>query len=99
MTPEASSAPHKGGGWGRGEVLKVIGLDHVVLPSTDIERSLAWYCDKLGLEPVRVDEWRRGEVFFPSVRVSSEVILDLFPAEPPVKTVDHVCLVVEPTDL
>ena len=26
--------------------------------------------DRLGLELVRVDEWRRGEVLFPSVRVS-----------------------------
>ena len=62
--------------------MKVVGFDHVVVNSADIERSLAWYCDKLGLEPERVDEWRRGQVFFPSVRVNAETIIDLFPVAP-----------------
>ncbi len=55
--------------------VKVVGFDHVVVNSADVERSLAWYCDELGLEAVRVDEWRRGEVLFPSVRVSRETII------------------------
>ena len=33
--------------------------------------SLAFYVDALGLAPVRVDEWRAGEVLFPSVRVDA----------------------------
>ena len=40
-------------------LVKVIGLDHVVLRCADIEKSLAFYCDTLGLEPERVEEWRR----------------------------------------
>ena len=49
--------------------VKVVGFDHVVVNTLNAEAMLAFYCDELGLEPVRVDEWRRGEVLFPSVRV------------------------------
>jgi catechol 2,3-dioxygenase-like lactoylglutathione lyase family enzyme len=79
--------------------LRVTGLDHVVLNVADVERSLGFYVDELGLEPVRVDEWRRGEIFFPSVRVDRTTIIDLLATEPTGRNVDHVCLVVEPTDL
>jgi catechol 2,3-dioxygenase-like lactoylglutathione lyase family enzyme len=47
--------------------LRVQGFDHLVLRCTDVEATLASYSDVLGLEPVRVDEWRREEVFFPPV--------------------------------
>jgi catechol 2,3-dioxygenase-like lactoylglutathione lyase family enzyme len=79
--------------------VRVNGFDHIVLLSSDIERSLAFYCDQLGMEPERVEEWRRGEVFFPSVRVADGTVIDVFPGEPAGKNVDHYCLVVEPTDL
>jgi catechol 2,3-dioxygenase-like lactoylglutathione lyase family enzyme len=75
------------------------GLDHVVINTPDIVRSIAWYCDKLGLAPVRLEEWRRGEVFFPSVRVNAETIIDIFPADRTGQNVDHFCLVIEPADL
>jgi catechol 2,3-dioxygenase-like lactoylglutathione lyase family enzyme len=78
---------------------KVIGLDHVVILAADVERSLAWYCDVLGLAGERVEEWRRGEVLFPSVRVSDDTIIDLLQGEPSGTNVDHLCLVVEPEDL
>lgn len=80
-------------------MVHVTGLDHLVIRSADVERSLAWYCDELGLEPVRVDEWRRGEVLFPSVRIDERTIIDVLAAERSGENVDHVCLVVEPTDL
>jgi catechol 2,3-dioxygenase-like lactoylglutathione lyase family enzyme len=79
--------------------VKVVGFDHVVVNSTDIERSIAWYCDVLGCEPVRVEEWRRGEVLFPSARVNETTIIDLFPAERSGENVNHFCLVIEPADL
>ena len=79
--------------------LRVTGVDHVVIMSADIERSLTFYVDQLGLEPVRVDEFRRGEAFFPSVRVDATTILDLFPANPHGKNVDHLCLVIDEIDL
>jgi catechol 2,3-dioxygenase-like lactoylglutathione lyase family enzyme len=79
--------------------VKVVGLDHVVINTTSIETLLAFYCDTLGLEPVRVEEWRRGEVLFPSVRVNAETLIDLFPAERTGENMNHLCLVIEPTDL
>ena len=78
----------------------VTDFDHLVLVCADVERTLAWYVDEIGLEPYRVDEWRRGEVFFPSLRVSPAVIIDLVPGEAEGRGhLDHLCLVVEPTDL
>ncbi len=79
--------------------LRVTGVDHVVVMSADVERSLAFYVGLLGLEPVRVDEFRRGEVFFPSVRINATTILDLFPAAPDGKNIDHLCLVIDELDL
>ncbi|MCZ7525428.1 MAG: VOC family protein [Acidimicrobiia bacterium] len=79
--------------------MRVTGFDHLVLIVEDVERSLAWYAGELGLEGLRVDEWRRGEVLFPSLRVDSTTIIDLLPGERGGRNVDHLCLVVEPTDL
>jgi catechol 2,3-dioxygenase-like lactoylglutathione lyase family enzyme len=80
-------------------MVKAVGLDHVVLNVADVERSIAWYCGELGLEPLRLDEWRRGEVLFPSVRLDADTIIDLLQTDRTGQNVDHVCLVVEPTDL
>jgi catechol 2,3-dioxygenase-like lactoylglutathione lyase family enzyme len=81
--------------------LRPIGFDHLVLVVADVERSLAWYVEELGGEPVRVEEWRAGQVFFPSVRFSAETIVDLIPGERGEGrgNVDHLCVVVEPVDL
>jgi catechol 2,3-dioxygenase-like lactoylglutathione lyase family enzyme len=79
--------------------IRVTGLDHIVLDVADVERSLAFYVDQLGLTPVRVDEWRRGEIFFPSVRVDPTTIIDLLAGEPTGENMNHFCLVIEPTDL
>ena len=51
--------------------MDVIGFDHLVLRCADVERSLAFYLGQLGLEPVRVAEWRRGDVLFPSARIDA----------------------------
>jgi len=79
--------------------VRIVGLDHLVLNVTDVERALAFYCDELGLAPERVDEWRRGHVLFPSVRVDANTILDLLAAPRSGENCDHLCLVVEPVDL
>jgi catechol 2,3-dioxygenase-like lactoylglutathione lyase family enzyme len=79
--------------------VKVVGFDHLVLKVADVERSLAWYCDELGLSPERVDEWRRGEILFPSVRIDAHTLIDLLASERSGTNVDHLCLVIEPTDL
>ena len=79
--------------------VRVTGLDHIVVCCSDVECSLAFYCDALGLEPERLDEWRRREVPFPSVRVSPTTVIDLFEKAPAGINIDHFCLVIEPTDL
>ena len=83
------------------QAVQVIGFDHLVLAVSDVERSLSWYMGALGLPGVRVEEWRRGEVPFPSVRVSPVTIIDVIPRGDDAggRNVDHLCLVVEPTDL
>ena len=78
--------------------IRVTGLDHIVLNVADVERSLRFYLDELGLEPVRIEEWRAGQVPFPSVRVDEGTILDLLDADRSGVNADHFCLVVEATD-
>jgi catechol 2,3-dioxygenase-like lactoylglutathione lyase family enzyme len=79
--------------------LRVTGLDHLVLNVADVDRSLAFCCDELGLEPVRVDEWREGLAPFPSVRVDANTIIDLLRTPRTGMNADHFCLEVAATDL
>jgi len=87
--------------------VRVTGFDHIVLRVSDVEASLAFYCDELGLQAERADEWRRGEVLFPSVRIDRTTVIDLLgaprdgqrPAPGAQGNLDHFCLVIEPTDL
>jgi catechol 2,3-dioxygenase-like lactoylglutathione lyase family enzyme len=78
--------------------MRVKAFDHLVLNVADIERSLDFYTGPLGLEPVRVAEWRAGRAPFPSVRVSPETIIDLVSHPRGESNVDHICLVVDPLD-
>ena len=73
------------------------GIDHVVLIVRDVERSADWYRDKLGLEPARLEEFRRGETPFASMRISAGQVIDLLPGEPSGKNIDHVALVLDPS--
>ena len=79
--------------------MNVSGLDHLVINVGDVERSLAWYTGMLGLEAERVDEWRAGEVPFPSVRIDAATILDLFALDRTGRNIDHICLVVDRADV
>jgi len=83
--------------------INIIELDHIVLNVSDIHRALKFYTEVLGLKGERVDEFRAGEVSFPSVRITDKTIIDLFPNKDrasdtgPEKTVtnlNHFCLVV-----
>lgn len=78
--------------------MRVVEFDHLVLNVADVERSLAFYTGPLGLEPMRVEEWRAGTLPFPSVRVNERTILDLVSKPRGESNVDHFCLVVEPLD-
>jgi catechol 2,3-dioxygenase-like lactoylglutathione lyase family enzyme len=79
--------------------MRVHELDHIVLDVADVERSLAWYTGPLGLEGDRVEQWRAGEVPFPSVRVHAGCIIDLFRSDRTGENMNHLCLVVDRDDV
>lgn len=84
-------------------MLHVLGLDHIVLNVLDVDRSLRFYADGLGLATERLAAFRRGDVPFPSVRLNDETIIDLFPPRMHDATagtganLNHLCLVVAET--
>jgi catechol 2,3-dioxygenase-like lactoylglutathione lyase family enzyme len=80
----------------------VTAFDHLVLRCADVETTLTWYVDVLGLQPMRVKEWRAGELSFPSVRVDAGTIIDLVSrgdTSTGSASIDHFCLVVDEVDL
>lgn len=54
-------------------------FDHIVLNVVDIDRMLAFYTEVLQMPGERVAEYAAGKVPFPSVRLSADSIIDLFP--------------------
>jgi glyoxylase I family protein len=88
--------------------ITVTDLDHIVLNVRDVDRSVNFYTEVLGLSSERLDEFRSGRVGFPSVRINERTIIDLFPiknvetpAGLPKKmngNLNHFCLVVGPDD-
>ena len=79
--------------------MRITGFDHVVLRVHDMERSVAWYTEVLGLPALRLEEWRRGEVPFVSVRVDEHTIIDLQLGDITGTNMDHLALVVQDADL
>ena len=86
-------------------LVKITEMDHIVLRNKDVEDSLKFYTEVLGLQAERVDEWRAGEVRFPSARINADTIIDFFGTDQePIgkegdKNQDHYCMVIEPTDM
>lgn len=80
-------------------MLRVRSLDHIVVNVSDARRSVAWWRDLLGAQPLRVDEFERGDVPFPSVRIDESTIVDLLEGDRSGVNVDHVCVVVEGASL
>jgi glyoxylase I family protein len=54
-------------------------LDHVVFHVADPLRSAEWFRRVVGLEPVRLEEYKHGDSPFPSVRIADDAIIDLSP--------------------
>jgi catechol 2,3-dioxygenase-like lactoylglutathione lyase family enzyme len=79
--------------------MRVTGIDHIVWRVPDVEKTVAWYRDELGLEPVRLDEWRTGTVPFVSVRISESTIIDITEGARTGENADHLALVVTDVDL
>lgn len=79
--------------------MRFSGPDHIVLVTPDVERLVAWYRDELGLAPERLEEWRRREVLFVSLRVSETFLIDVLSGERTGENVNHLALTVEDVDL
>jgi len=54
-------------------------MDHIVLNVEDDEAMMAFYSGVLKFTPERLEEYIAGAVPFPSVRLNSNTIIDLFP--------------------
>ena len=86
-------------------LVKITEMDHIVLRVKDVEESLRFYCETLGMQSERVDQWKAGDVRFPSARLNADTIIDFFATEQEtiardgVKNQDHYCMVIEPTDM
>ena len=85
-------------------MLRITEMDHIVLNVSDVERSVAFYTDVLGLQGERLEAFRKGEVGFPSVRISGNTLIDLMkrPSDSNdgmSQNLAHYCLVTEPLDL
>ena len=57
---------------------RALTLDHVVLRVRDLETSLAFYRDRLGLAIEGLDAWRAGKKPFVSARIG-DALIDLVP--------------------
>ncbi len=57
----------------------VFSFDHIVLNVVEIDKMLQFYNEILQLPGDRLEEFAAGQVPFPSVRLSADSIIDLFP--------------------
>ena len=86
-------------------LVKITEMDHIVLRVQDVDVSLRFYTETLGLKAERVDQWKKGEVRFPSARLNDDTIIDFFGSDQrPIskdgaRNQDHFCMVIEPTDM
>src|SRR5919199_1884847 len=79
--------------------MRIVGADHTNWRVRDLEASLPFYGDLLGLTPFGLEEYRRGERPPASLRVTEDFILHLTPdpgfERPSTGGYDHLALVVE----
>jgi extradiol dioxygenase family protein len=76
-------------------------LDHIVLNIEDEESIIDFYTRILMLPAERLEEYRTGDAPFPSVRINSDTVIDLFPkklweqhgqAGKGIRNLNHFCL-------
>ena len=79
-------------------------MDHIVLNVKDEERMIAFYDEILQMPPERLEEYRSGQVTFPSIRINPDTIIDLFPQKmwrqkarsgPGTENLNHFCISME----
>ena len=82
-------------------------MDHIVLNVKDMDTVLDFYINVLGLSGERIEAYHQGKVPFPSVRISPDTLIDLFPvqtmpadqlAQHP-EHLNHFCMVIAKTDM
>jgi catechol 2,3-dioxygenase-like lactoylglutathione lyase family enzyme len=78
--------------------VRIEALDHIVLVTPEPERLIDWYRTVLGLRPERLEQWRRGEVPFASLRVSPTTIIDVLRGERTGTNLEHTAFVVDLDD-
>lgn len=54
-------------------------MDHIVINVVDIDKMLKFYTEVLKLPSERLEEFKDHKVPFPSVRLTKDTIIDLFP--------------------
>lgn len=54
-------------------------MDHIVINVVDINKMLKFYTEVLKLPSERLEEFKDRKVPFPSVRLTQDTIIDLFP--------------------
>jgi catechol 2,3-dioxygenase-like lactoylglutathione lyase family enzyme len=78
-------------------------MDHIVLNMEDENKMITFYSQVLMLTPERLEEYHAGLVPFPSVRLNSDTVIDLFPkrmwqqsaqAGPGRENLNHFCIAV-----
>jgi len=85
--------------------LSITNLDHIVLQVRDVDESIRFYAEVLGLRPERLDEFKDNKAPFPSVRINDDTIIDLLPLKEAGSLAgkyhnqDHFCLVVQSTNM
>ena len=77
--------------------MKIAAADHTNWRVRDLDRTLGFYRDVLGLTPFGLEEYRRGERSLVSLRVTEDFILHLIPDSEfePGGGYDHLALRVE----
>ena len=86
-------------------LVKITEMDHIVLRVKDVEESLRFYTQVLGMSAERVEQWKAGEIRFPSARINADTIIDFFASDQEpiaregIKNQDHYCMVIEKTDM
>ena len=81
----------------------VLGFDHVNIKSRDMQRSIDFYTEVIGLRLVRLDRDAAGEIRFAALRVG-DALIDIQPNTSDDWDADrtglnHMALLIEPADL
>ena len=82
-------------------MFSISAMDHIVFNVENMEAVLNFYTNVLGLRTERLKEFQEGKVKFPSLRISADTVIDLFPAKKPITAgtdFNHFCLTIEKRD-